>query len=144
MTRIRVTTLIDATVDEVWDDIRHIDRHVEWMADADEIRITTESIEGTGVRFECDTRVGPFRMTDHMEVTGWTDRRSIAVKHVGIVTGEGEFVITPVGDLAVEFAWRETLRFPWWMGGPVGGLFGGVVFRLIWMRNLRSLRKRFA
>jgi len=135
--------LIDATVDRVWDDIRHIDRHVEWMADAREIRITTQSVEGVGVTFECDTRVGPFHMTDQMEVTGWTEGRSMAVRHVGIVTGEGEFMITPVGDDAVEFAWTETLRFPWWMGGPVGGLLGGVVFRLIWIRNLRALRRRF-
>jgi len=66
------------------------------------------------------------------------------VRHVGVVTGDGVFKITPVGDRAVEFAWSETLHFPWWMGGPVGGLFGGVVFRVIWMRNLRALRKRFA
>jgi len=144
MTKISVATLIDATVDEVWEDIRHIDRHVEWMADADEIRITTELAEGTGVMFECDTSVGFIRMTDHMEVTQWVDRRSISVKHVGIVTGEGEFVITPVGDTAVEFRWSETLHFPWWMGGPLGGLFGGLVFRVIWLRNLRALRKRFA
>jgi len=144
MTKIRVSTVIDATADEVWDDIRHIDRHVEWMADAKEIRITSDFAEGPGVRFECDTNIGPFHMTDHMEVTGWTDQRSMAVRHVGIVTGEGEFVITPIGDDAVEFAWSETLSFPWWMGGPVGALFGGIVFRVVWMRNLRALRKRFA
>ncbi len=143
MTRIRVATLIDASPDRVWEEIRHIDRHVEWMADAHEIRITTDSVEGIGVTFECDTRVGPFHLTDHMEVTGWTEGRSMAVRHVGIVTGNGEFTITPVGDDAVEFSWTETLWFPWWMGGPVGGLVGGVVFRLIWMRNLRALRRRF-
>lgn len=95
MTKIRATTKIDATVEEVWEDVRHLDRHVELMADARQIRITTDSVEGVGERFDCDTRIGPFQMTDQMDITGWTDRRSIAVIRTGIVTGEGEFVITP-------------------------------------------------
>ena len=31
---IRVSTVIDAQADRVWDDVRHIARHVEWMKDA--------------------------------------------------------------------------------------------------------------
>ena len=30
MARILVTTSLPATPEQVWDDIRHIDRHVEW------------------------------------------------------------------------------------------------------------------
>ena len=38
MSTIRVETMIEASPDQVWDDLHHIERHVEWMHDAVAIR----------------------------------------------------------------------------------------------------------
>ncbi len=144
--RITVSTTIDASPAEVWDAVEDIGSHVEWMADAEAIRITSERSRGVGTTFECDTKVGPFRLTDLMEITRWEPGRAMGVRHVGIVTGEGTFTLAPAGRRfrrrrATRFTWTEQLTFPWWMGGPVGGLVGGRVMKLIWKRNLRTLKR---
>jgi carbon monoxide dehydrogenase subunit G len=139
---IRVSTEIDAPPAQVWDDLRDIASHAEWMADAESIRFTSEQRSGVGTTFECVTRVGPIRLTDVMEITEWEVGGVMGVRHAGIVTGTGRFTLEPTGG-GTRFTWEERLRFPWWMGGPVGALVGGPVMRWIWTRNLRSLRNRF-
>lgn len=140
MGRIRVSTVIDAPPARVWDEVRHVERHVDWMADAVEIRFTSRRRSGVGTTFDCLTRVGPIRLTDQMEITDWRDGKLMGVRHVGLVTGTGRFTITKVRGGRTRFSWDERLKFPWWMGGPVGGLVGGRVMRQIWKRNLRVLK----
>ena len=145
MARIKVSTVIAAPPDRVWEELRHIERHVDWMADAEAIRFTSRRREGRGTTFDCDTRIGPFHLVDRMEVTEWRTGRSMGVRHVGLVTGTGRFTLRRVGARgapATRFTWSERLRFPWWMGGPVGGVVGGRVMKVVWRRNLRRLRAR--
>jgi len=140
--RIRVSTTIDAPPGRVWDDVKDIGSHVEWMHDAVAIRFTSSRRSGVGTAFDCDTRVGPLRLTDRMEVTEWRPRRAMGIRHVGLVTGTGRFTLRRRRGGRTRFRWEEELVFPWWMGGPVGGLVGGQVLRLIWKRNLANLKRR--
>jgi carbon monoxide dehydrogenase subunit G len=135
---IRVSTTIDAPAHQVWDDVRDLGSHVEWMADAEAIRFTSVGRSGVGTTFDCDTKVGPLRLTDKMEVTEWVEGQAIGVRHVGLVTGSGRFTLTPEGS-RTRFTWEESLSIPWWLGGPAAA----VVLRLVWVRNLRKLRQRF-
>lgn len=75
-----------------------------------------------------------------MAVTEWEEAATMGVRHEGLVTGEGRFTLTATGDGATTFTWAEQLRFPWWMGGPLGGLVGAPVLRAIWRGNLRRLK----
>lgn len=136
MTRISVSTVIDAPSERVWDDVRELGSHVEWMADAEAIRFTSTVRSGVGTTFECDTKVGPFRLVDHMEVTEWVEGSVIGVRHVGLVTGTGRFTLAPAGLFGqrTRFTWDEEIGVPW---------VAGAVLRLIWLRNLRRLRRRF-
>ena len=140
MGRIRVSTVINASPETVWEEVRHIDRHVDWMADAASITFRTEQTSGTGTSFDCLTKVGPLKLTDRMTITTWVDGQEMGVEHQGLVTGVGQFTLTPVTPGQTEFTWEERLIFPWWMGGPVGGVVGGVLMRQIWKRNLRVLK----
>ena len=144
MGRILVATDIDASPAEVWADVQHIDRHVEWMHDAESITFTSSATTGVGTTFDCATKVGPLRLTDRMEITEWEPEAVMGVRHVGLVEGTGRFTLTETTDGGTHFAWEEDLRFPWWMGGPVGALVGGRILKLIWRRNLRLLAARFA
>ncbi len=143
MARLRVSTVVEAPADEVWEDLRHIDRHVEWMMDAVEIRFTSSQREGTGTAFDCDTRVGPFRLTDRMEITKWEPGRAIGVRHVGLVTGTGVLSVRAKRRDRSKVVWRESLRFPWWMGGPAGAWASVPILTLVWRRSMGNLADRF-
>ena len=141
MAGIRVSVLIEAPVQRVWDIVEPIERHVDWMADAVAIRFTGAQTRGVGTRFECDTKVGPITLVDEMTITSWEPGREMGVRHSGVVTGTGVFTLEPAGATATRFTWAEDLVFPWWLGGPIGAFVGGkVVMRLIWKRNLRKLK----
>lgn len=142
MARITVSVDIDATPDEVWSVVEPIERHVDWMADAVAIRFETEQTRGVGTRFDCDTKVGPIRLTDKMEITDWVPGSAMGVTHSGIVTGSGVFTLEPI-DLGrrTRFTWSEELRFPWFLGGRLGEWVGArLVMGPIWRRNLSRLR----
>jgi carbon monoxide dehydrogenase subunit G len=141
--RIRVAIEIDATCAEVWNVVEPIERHVDWMVDAETIEFEGEQRRGVGTRFVCRTKIGPIRLDDHMRVTEWEPGRSMGVHHHGVVTGTGVFELEPI-DLGrrTRFTWTEQLRFPWYLGGRLGELAGGhAVLRLVWQRNLRSLAR---
>ncbi|MEP7203494.1 MAG: SRPBCC family protein [Ilumatobacteraceae bacterium] len=143
VSRLSVAIDIAATPSQVWAVVEPIEDHVSWMHDAVAIRFQTEQNRGVGTAFLCDTKVGPFRLVDHMEITEWIRDSSMGVRHVGVVTGTGRFTLTSI-DLGrrTRFRWDETLTFPWWLGGPIGALIGGrLVLRKIWGRNLRTLKQ---
>ena len=148
MPEIRTAVTIPAPPATVWADVRDVASHVEWMADAEAIRFTSDRTEGVGTTFECDTRMGPFRLTDLMEITEWVETERMGVRHVGIVTGTGVFTLEPLGEpdepVATVFTWTEELSFPWWMGGPIGATAARPVMSWIWRRNLKRLKTRVA
>ncbi|HSH59288.1 MAG TPA: SRPBCC family protein [Acidimicrobiales bacterium] len=139
---VSVSIMIDAPPSEVWDDLRDIASHTAWMQDAVAIRFTSDQQEGVGTTFEADTKVGPFRLSDPMEVTEWQEARCMAIRHGGVVTGTGRFGLEPAAGGRTRFTWDEELSFPWWMGGPAGALAAGQVLRLVWTRNLANLKRR--
>jgi len=139
MARIRVRRTIDAPPGAVWEELRHIDRHVDWMADAAAIDFTSAARQGEGVTFTCLTRIGPFRLRDRMTTTAWIDGWEMGVRHDGIVAGSGRFTLRPRRRGRTRLTWDEQLRFPLWMGGRVGALVARPVLRAIWRGNLRRL-----
>ena len=142
MAAIEVSIEIDAPVDRVWQVVEPVERHVDWMHDAVAIRFQDEQTRGVGTRFTCDTKVGPIKLVDRMEITDWQPGRAMGVRHTGIVTGSGVFTLTPIDlDRRTRFTWAEQLVFPWWLGGPLGAYVGGkLIMQAIWRRNLRHLR----
>ena len=140
--RIRACITIDAPPAAVWADVKHIDRHVEWMRDAESIRFRSSRRTGVGTEFECRTRVGPLATTDVLVVTQWRPRRAIGISHEGAVRGRGRLTLRRARGGRTRFCWNERLRFPWRMGGPLGELVAGPLLRRIWKGNLRRLKAR--
>ena len=141
MPKVQVSVQIDASPEEVWRAVEDIAGHQRWMLDADAIRFVGEQRRGVGTTFDCDTRIGPFRLTDRMQVTEWRPRRAMGVAHTGVVTGTGRFTITRRRPRrGTRFRWEERLRFPWWLGGPVGATAAKPVLTAVWRRNLGNLK----
>ncbi len=126
----------------MWADVRVVESHVTWMQDAVAIRFLTEQRDGPGTRFECDTKIGPFSLTDVMEITSWEDERRMGVRHVGLVEGTGEFTLIGLDGGRTEFRWEEDLKFPWFLGGPIGAWCARPVLRRVWNGNLKRLKSR--
>lgn len=140
MSRIRVSIDISAPIERVWQIVEPVERHVDWMADAESIDFVTVQRRGVGTSFLCRTKVGPIRLTDKMRITRWEPNRAMGVEHVGLVTGSGEFTLSALDNTRTQFVWEEKLTFPWWLGGPLGAFVGGkIVLRGIWRANLRRL-----
>jgi hypothetical protein len=139
MMRIRLTTMIDAPRSDVWLVVRDIGSHVRWMNDAEAIRFTSSQREGVGTTFECDSRLGPLRLVDHLEVIEWREGRAMTIRHVGKVRGAGRFTLKRRRG-GTLFVWQEWLRFPWWLGGPVASAVTRPFFRRVWRKNLANLR----
>jgi hypothetical protein len=129
-----------ATPERVWADIEDISSHPVWMRDAVEIRFLTEQRSGVGAEFETLTKVGPLRNNDVARVTEWRAGEAMTIEHVGVVTGSGRFTLHPDGE-GTRFCWEEVLRFPWWMGGPLGERAAVPVLGAIWRKNLRRLKQ---
>ncbi|HEX4493845.1 MAG TPA: SRPBCC family protein [Acidimicrobiia bacterium] len=139
--RIRIATTIDASRAQVWDVVESIEDHVDWMGDAERIEFVSRAHRGVGTEFDCFTRIGPFRLRDRMTVTEWDAGHAVAIEHRGVVSGTGRFALRSKRRGRTRFIWTERLRFPWWMGGPVGEQIAKPVFKRVWRGNLRRLRK---
>lgn len=142
MRPVLVSIDISASPAAVWDYVKDISTHPEWMRDALAIRFTSPTSAGVGTTFECDTRVGPFRLTDHMEVTEWRDGEVMGIRHVGAVTGEGRFTLVPTPAGGTRFEWAEELEFPARRGGALAALLARPVLKRVWRGNLQRLRDR--
>ena len=155
MSDVTVSIDIEASPATVWAAVEPVEDHVEWMADAVAIRFEDEQRRGVGTRFLCDTRIGPIRLTDQMEITEWVPAVDAAggragvdgamgVRHTGLVTGSGVFTLEPLGSEGrrTRFTWSERLDFPWFFGGRLGEIVGGkLVLGPIWRRNLKALKR---
>ena len=141
MTFIAVSVVIDAPVGRVWGELADLAAHVEWMADAESIEFIGDSRRDVGTVMRVETRVGPLRTTDVMEVTEWREGEAIGVVHRGLVTGSGRFQLTSLsGGTRVE--WSERLSFPWWLGGAITARAARPILRSIWRRSLTSFKLR--
>ncbi|CAN5524307.1 SRPBCC family protein [soil metagenome] len=148
MSRIQVAIDIERSPTDVWQVVEPVETHVEWMQDAVRIDFTTDQRRGVGTRFMCRTKVGPMTLDDHMEITAWQPPTAdepgvMGVSHSGLVSGSGRFELSPIDDgTRTRFAWTEELRFPWWLGGPLGARVGAPVLAWVWRRNLAALKQR--
>jgi uncharacterized protein YndB with AHSA1/START domain len=135
MSSVTVTVDIARPVAEVWDELSQLDRHVDWMSDAERIDFGDGPRRGVGTRMSVRTRVGPLVTTDEIIVTEWIEEETIGVVHRGLVTGTGRFLLESTSS-GTRFTWMEDITFPWYLGGGLTGWFARPVFSWIWQRNL--------
>ena len=90
---ISIETIIEASLEEVWESVEDIQSHVNWMDDAVSIDFVGSRQQGVGTTFDCETKIGPFKLTDRIEITEWVERETIGVSHKGLVSGSGRFTL---------------------------------------------------
>jgi len=138
MTSITIDIEIDRPIDIVWEELRHIERHVTWMSDAQRIEFNSDQREGVGTTFDCYTKIAVFSTRDVMTITRWEPPMAMGVTHHGLVTGRGEFALRDI-DGSTHLHWSEELDFPWWFGAKLGEWCARPVLRRVWRKNLENL-----
>ena len=114
---------VAAPVERTWAAATDWDRQGEWMLGT-RVRGTEQRGRGVGGGIRASTGVGPFRVVDTMEITGWTPPHCAYVRHTGrVVRGTGAFEVRerPGG---ATFVWSEQLDLPL-------GALGRLGFRLV-------------
>lgn len=139
MATIELSLTIDSPPEMAWKHLSDLENHATWMKDAEAITFLTTQRRGVGTEMQVPTRVGPLRTNDVMTVTAWEEGHSITVDHHGAVSGTGTFHIGRVGS-DTRLHWTETLRFPWYFGGPLGAAIAGPILRTIWRGNLARFK----
>lgn len=138
MARIEVSREIGVPVGRVWEALADIGSHPAWMRDARSIEFLGSQTRGVGTRFQVETRVGPFRTLDLLEVTEWEEGRSIEVAHRGSIGGTGVLSVEGSASRA-RVTWKERLEVPWRLGGPPIAWLAVQVLAVIWRGNLARL-----
>jgi carbon monoxide dehydrogenase subunit G len=136
---------IAAPPERVWKVLTDWERQASWMPDVAWIRPLGPERE-LGARFQVKTKIfGVPLATDLVEVTAWVPPRRLAIRHVGVVVGTGEWSLEsvqlePVRDETI-FTWIESfhMRVP---------LISGLALRVYspwqrWMlrRSMRNLKR---
>jgi len=143
MTRITASRVIDASQTKVWAALADLGTHAEWMLDATSVDFIGQRTSGLGTRMAVETRIGPFRTLDVIEVVGWDEGRSIEVEHQGVVRGRGVLSVSTDGSRTV-LTWEETIRFPWWLGGQLAAWLAQPVLAAVMRADLGRLGRRVA
>lgn len=143
MKPVTVSVLVAAPLARVWEEVADLASHPNWMADAESLRFIGDSRAGVGTRMLVETRVGPLRTEDLIEVTGWEPERRITVVHRGVVSGEGILQLDALAG-GTRVQWSERLQFPWRWGGPLTAWLARPVLAWVWRRNLHRLARSFA
>ena len=138
--RIKVSTIINKPLEVVWDEVKIMKNHVNWMQDAAKIDFLSVNESGIHTKMKVLTKVGPFSLNDIITVTKWEEMNSIGVVHEGIVTGEGTFYLSENDENSTKFEWIEELKAPYYLGGPFAEFCGGFVLKFIWKKNLMNLK----
>ncbi|MCB0974025.1 MAG: SRPBCC family protein [Actinobacteria bacterium] len=141
MIHLTVCTEIDRPIDIVWRHLADIERHIEWMGDAESITFVTDQRSGVGTEFDCLTRLGPLHTMDRMKITAWSPNETMEVDHRGLVRGVGRFQLKKLGTDSTQFCWIEQLVFPLYFGGRLGEYAARPIMTPIWRASLRRFRQ---
>jgi len=140
---IKVSQQISLPQQQVWESIADLSSHPTWMKDAVDIEFVTSQTGGVGTIMIVETKIGPFRTNDKLEVVDWKEGHHIVVEHRGVVTGSGRLAAL-ADDGATLVTWTEELRFPWWLGGRLTAWLARPFLTSIWKTNLKRLASRLS
>lgn len=115
MSRVELTVPVDvqAPAEAVWRAVTDWPGQGEWMLGT---RVEVDSSgDGRylGAVLSAVTGVGPFGVTDTMEIVEWQPPRRCVVRHTGrVVRGAGVFEVVELGPERSRFLWSELLDLP--------------------------------
>ncbi|HYT80934.1 MAG TPA: SRPBCC family protein [Actinomycetota bacterium] len=138
--RFEERALVRADPKRVWDVLTDWERQASWMPDVARIRLVGSERE-LGARLEVRTKVfGIPLATDRVRVTAWEPPRRLAIDHVGVVVGVGEWHLEAT-ESGTRFVWYESFRMPPPILGGLALLLYSPFQRFMLRRSIRNLKR---
>jgi len=138
--RFEERTAIEAPPERVWRVLSDWERQASWMPDVAWMRLLGSERE-LGAKLEVKTKVfGVPLATDLVEVTAWEPPRRLAIRHVGVVVGTGEWRLEPA-DGGTAFVWIEAFRMPPPLLGDAALWLYSPWQRTMLRRSIRNLKR---
>ncbi len=138
--RFEERALVRADPKRVWDVLTDWERQASWMPDVAWIRLVG-SERALGARLEVRTKVfGIPLVTDQVRVTAWEPPRRLAIDHVGVVVGVGEWHLEST-EGGTRFVWYESFRMPPPILGDLASLLYSPYQRSMLRRSIRNLKR---
>ena len=138
MTKLSIT--INKDIQSVWDSVKDINSHIDWMQDADTIELISGSQNEIGSKYLCKTKVGFLKTNDIFEIIKYSEPNLIKIYHTGNVSGLGYFKLNELDEDQTEFILEEDLVFPLYMGSIIGKKIAMLILHRIWNKNLLNLK----
>lgn len=137
---IRTFVVVDAPIEQVWAVLSDIERQPEWIHDLKAVRITTPPPVGVGTRGVGRVQAFGISVEDPVEVTAFEPPTHFAIRHEGLVTGDGDIRLAPGADGTTTIVtWDETLIPP--LLPHLGRQVLAAVFEPIFQRDLERLAR---
>jgi uncharacterized membrane protein len=137
---IEALIVIDAPIERVWDILVDLPRQPTWMLDLKDVKVLTPPPVGRGTRATGTVRILGIAVDDPVEIVGFEPPRLFAIRHDGMVAGEGRIELEPGADGTTTIVhWTELLLAPFLphLGSAVGSPVLGAVFQA----DLRRLKR---
>ena len=139
--RLEETALFDATPERTWSVLVDWERQASWMPDVAWIRVAGPD-RGLGTRLVVRTKVfGIPSVTDRLVVTAWEPPAHLAIDHLGLVRGRGEWKVSAAEEGRTRFEWFEQLSLPLGAVGEAALRAYGPLQRAMLRRSIRNLRR---
>jgi carbon monoxide dehydrogenase subunit G len=125
---------------QAWAILVDWERQHEWMADADEVRVTSPTREGAGTTVVVKTRVLNVPLFgERLEVVGWSPPNELRVAHRSFIRGRGTWTLTPAGA-GTRLRWTEDLAMPVPLLGELALAAYRPFMRRLMLRSMRELQ----
>lgn len=138
-TQFEMGRVLPAGPDTIWRLITDWENQGDWMLEATDLVVTSEQREGVGVEAEATISIAGIKTRDRIRVTTWEPGKHLVMAHLGWVRGEGEIVLTDLGDRGTHLFWREMHYPPLGIAGAIGLSLLKPLMKRIFERDLRIL-----
>ncbi len=140
--RVERQIVLPAPPGQTWAVLVDWEHQPDWMADADEVRVTSASRAGVGTTVDVRTRVLNVPLfTERLEVVGWDPPRELRIAHRSFIAGVGTWTLSPAGA-GTRFRWVEDLALPVPLLGALALLVYRPFMRHLMGRAMRDLQTR--
>ena len=134
MGRISISETIDAPVDSVFAYVDDYRNTTKYMKDLVRWKPTTDVVHGKGAKFDSAMKAGPSTLNSTVDITTWTENRTIGWKSIAGFKQTGKWSFKAKGDDQTEATFDMEYEF----GGGIAGRMLGRAAEPIVRANLQT------